>query len=197
MTISVGAALPGATLLTLGEKGPEQVDLAARVKGRKVVIFGLPGAYTSTCSTAHVPSFIRTRDGFAAKGVDEIICVSVNDPFVMGAWGKDTGAAAAGITMMGDADASFTRKLGLEFSIPAIGLNDRSKRYALYADDGVVKVLHVEDNAGVCDRSGGEADVGVPLVSLTQYKVPAYPADALPPELAAIPAVKPGSRGLV
>lgn len=157
MTISVGAMLPGATLLAMGEKGPEQVDLSSRLRGRKVVIFGLPGAFTGTCSTAHVPSFIRTRDGFAAKGVDEIICVSVNDPFVMGAWGKDTGASEVGITMLGDADASFTKTLGLAFSVPAIGLNDRSKRYALYADDGVVKVLHVEDNAGVCDRSGGEA----------------------------------------
>lgn len=157
MTISVGAMLPGATLLAMGEKGPEQVDLSSRLRGRKVVIFGLPGAFTGTCSTAHVPSFIRTRDGFAAKGVDEIICVSVNDPFVMGAWGKDTGASEVGITMLGDADASFTKTLGLAFSVPAIGLNDRSKRYALLAEDGVVRVLHVEDHAGVCERSGGEA----------------------------------------
>ena len=98
MTISTGARLPEATLLRMGENGAEAVPLADRLKGRKVVIFGLPGAYTGTCSTAHVPSFIRTAKGFADKGVDEIICVAVNDPFVMKAWGEATGATAAGIS---------------------------------------------------------------------------------------------------
>ena len=83
MTISVGDNIPDATLTVMGDAGPAQVALADRLKGRKVVLFGLPGAYTGTCTTAHVPSFIRTRDQFAAKGVDEVICVSVNDPFVM------------------------------------------------------------------------------------------------------------------
>ena len=96
MTIAVGAKLPEATLLAMGEKGPEQVALAARLAGRKVVIFGLPGAYTGTCTSAHVPSFIRTKGQFDAKGVDEIICVSVNDPFVMKAWGDSTSATATG-----------------------------------------------------------------------------------------------------
>jgi peroxiredoxin len=122
-----------------------------------VVIFGLPGAYTGTCTTAHVPSFIRTREKLAAKGVDEVICLSVNDAFVMKAWGDSTGAAAAGITMLGDVDAGFTKAIGMNFSVPAIGFFDRSKRYALYAEDGVVKVLHAEENAGQCDISGGEA----------------------------------------
>jgi peroxiredoxin len=157
MTISVGATLPEATLLQMGANGPEGVSLASKLKDRKVVIFGLPGAYTGTCTTAHVPSFMRTREKFAAKGVDEVICVSVNDPFVMKAWGDSTGAAAAGITMLGDGDASFTKAIGMEFSVPAIGLNDRSKRFALYADNGVVKVLHLEENAGQCEISGGEA----------------------------------------
>ncbi|WP_149140032.1 peroxiredoxin [Gemmobacter caeruleus] len=157
MTISEGAVLPGAKLLRMGEAGPEAVDLGERLKGRKVVIFGLPGAYTGTCTTAHVPSFIRTRDKFAAKGVDEIICVSVNDPFVMKAWGEATGATGAGITMLGDADAGFTKAIGLEFSAPPAGLIDRSKRYALYAEDGVVKVLQVEDSPGQCTVSAGES----------------------------------------
>lgn len=157
MTISEGKQLPAATLLQMGAQGPEQVPLESKLKGRKVVIFGLPGAYTGTCTSAHVPSFIRTSDKFVAKGVDEIICVAVNDPFVMKAWGEATGAAAAGITMLGDADASFTKALGLNFSVPGIGFHDRSKRYALYAEDGVVKVLHVEESAGVCGTSGGEA----------------------------------------
>ncbi len=155
--ISKGSKLPAANLQVMGENGPEAYDLKAKLAGRKVVIFGLPGAYTSTCSTAHVPSFIRTKAGFAAKGVDEIICLSVNDAFVMAAWGDSTGANKAGITMLGDVQAEFTKAIGMEFSVPAIGLIDRSKRYALYAEDGVVKVLHVEENAGACDISGGES----------------------------------------
>ncbi|MGA0539483.1 peroxiredoxin [Neotabrizicola sp. VNH66] len=154
--ITVGAKLPGAKLLRAGEKGPEAVDLAEKLAGRKVVIFGLPGAYTGTCSTAHVPSFIRTKDKFAAKGVDEIICISVNDPFVMKAWGEATGATAAGITFLGDADGSFTKAIGLAFDAPPAGLFGRSKRYALLAEDGVVKVLNLEPSPGQCDISGGE-----------------------------------------
>ncbi|MEY4984452.1 MAG: hypothetical protein RIR62_2718 [Pseudomonadota bacterium] len=157
MTISEGSKLPDANLLRMGEAGAEAVSMAARLKGRKVVVFGLPGAFTGTCTSAHVPSFIRTKDKFAAKGVDEIICVSVNDPFVMKAWAEQTGAAAAGITMLADADASFTKAVGLAFTAPPVGFYDRSKRYALYAEDGVVKVLHVEESPGVCEASGGEA----------------------------------------
>ena len=157
MTIATGSRLPEATLLKMGENGAEAVTLTDRLKGRKVVIFGLPGAYTGTCSTAHVPSFMRTAKAFADKGVDEIICVSVNDPFVMKAWGESTGAAAAGITMLGDADASFTKAIGMAFSVPALGFIDRSKRYALYAEDGVVRVFHPETGTGGCEISGGEA----------------------------------------
>lgn len=157
MTISVGTKLPEATLLHAGEKGVDQVAMADKVKGRKVVIFGLPGAYTGTCTTAHVPSFMRTSEKFRAKGVDEIICVSVNDPFVMKAWGEATGGAAAGITFLADSEGAFTKALGLDFTAAAVGLIGRSKRYALYAEDGVVKVLHLEENPGVCETSGGEA----------------------------------------
>jgi peroxiredoxin len=156
MTIAVGDTLPQATLLQLGANGPESVELSSKLKDRKVVIFGLPGAYTGTCSTAHVPSFIRTKDQFAAKGVDDVICVSVNDPFVMDAWSKTTGAGDAGIAMLADADASFTKEIGLDFSVPPAGLLDRSKRYALLAENGIVTVLQVEDNAGECSVSAGE-----------------------------------------
>ncbi|MFZ0097409.1 MAG: peroxiredoxin [Gemmobacter sp.] len=157
MTISVGQSLPDANLLRMGEDGPETVALSSRLKGRKVVVFGLPGAYTGVCTTAHVPSFIRTKDKFAAKGVDEIICVSVNDPFVLKAWGESTGATAAGIAILGDSDAAFTKAIGLDFTAPPAGLINRSKRYALYAEDGVVKVIQVEDSPGQCTISGGEA----------------------------------------
>ena len=157
MTITTGSKLPDATLYTFGANGPEQVKLADKLAGRKVVIFGLPGAFTGTCTTAHVPSFIRTKAGFDAKGVDEIICVSVNDPFVMKAWGDATGATAAGLTFLGDATSEFTKAIGLNFSAPPAGLIDRSKRYALYAEDGVVKTLHLEESPGVCEISGGES----------------------------------------
>lgn len=157
MAISIGDKLPQATLLAMGSEGPEAIDLTTKTSGRKVVIFGLPGAYTGVCSTAHVPSFIRTKDALAAKGVDEVICVSVNDPFVMGAWGEATGASAAGIAMLGDAESTFTKALGLEFSAPPAGLIDRSQRYALVAEDGVVTVLQVEESAGECNISAGES----------------------------------------
>ena len=131
MTIAIGARLPEATLLHMADAGAQAVSLADKLKGRKVVIFGLPGAYTGTCSTAHVPSFIRTAKGFADKGVDEIICISVNDPFVMKASGEATGATAAGITMLGDADASFSKSIGQTFDVPHLGFFARSKRYSL------------------------------------------------------------------
>ncbi|MCC6519997.1 MAG: peroxiredoxin [Tabrizicola sp.] len=155
MTIAIGSRLPEATLLTMGESGAEVVTLSDRLKGRKVVIFGLPGAYTGTCSTAHVPSFMRTAGKFADKGVDEILCVSVNDPFVMKAWGEATGATATGITMLGDADASFTKAIGLTFDVPHLGFFARSKRYSLLAEDGVVTQFNPETGPG-CEISAGE-----------------------------------------
>ena len=157
MTLSVGDTLPDATLLRIGANGPEQVQIDTLTKDRKVAIFGLPGAYTGTCSSAHMPSFIRTKDGFDAKGVDEVICVSVNDPFVMAAWGDATGGTAAGIMLLGDASAEFTRAIGMNWSAEAVGFFDRSRRYAMFVDDGVVKVLSVEDGPGVCEISAGEA----------------------------------------
>jgi peroxiredoxin len=155
MTISVGAKLPEATLQVMGANGPEAVALGDRLKGRKVVVFGLPGAFTGTCSTSHLPSFMRTKPKFDAKGVDEIICVAVNDAFVMKAWGEATGADKAGITLLGDPDASFTKAIGMEFSVPGIGFFDRSKRYAAVVEDGVVSVLQI-DNPGECNISTGE-----------------------------------------
>lgn len=157
MALSEGDTLPEATLLTMGAEGPEEVALSTKTAGKKVVIFGLPGAYTGTCTTSHVPSFIRTKDQFAAKGVDEIICVSVNDPFVMGAWGESTGATAAGIAMLGDASAEFTKAIGMDFTAPPVGLFSRSKRYAMVVDNGVVTALGEEASPGECDISAGEA----------------------------------------
>lgn len=157
MTISKGDILPDATLLQMGANGPEEVALADKTKGRKVVIFAVPGAYTPTCHSAHVPSFTRTKDQFDAKGVDEVICVSVNDPFVMGAWGEATGATAAGITMLGDPESSFTKAIGMDFTAPPVGLMARSKRYAMLVEDGKVSVLLEEEGPGTCEVSAGEA----------------------------------------
>jgi peroxiredoxin len=157
MTITVGERLPNALVLKMNDAGPEQIAIADLFKRRKVVLFGLPGAFTGTCSTSHIPSFIRTQAKFAEKGIHEVICVSVNDPFVMQAWGEATGAEAAGITMLADAASEFTLAAGLAFSAPDVGFSNRSRRYALYAEDGVVKVLHLEEGLGVCDISGGES----------------------------------------
>ncbi|MCR9157432.1 MAG: peroxiredoxin [Rhodobacteraceae bacterium] len=157
MTIAPGDTLPEATLVKMGADGPEAVSLADHAKGKKVVIFAVPGAFTPTCHSAHVPSFIRTKDQFAEKGVDEIICVSVNDPFVMKAWGEATGASDAGISMLGDAESAFTKAIGMDFDAPPAGLIARSKRYAMLVEDGKVTKLHVEESPGVCEISGGEA----------------------------------------
>ncbi len=154
--ISVGEKLPKVTLVQMGANGPEPVSIADKTKGRKVAIFAVPGAYTPTCSAAHVPSFIRTKDQFAAKGVDEIICISVNDPFVMAAWGKETGATQAGITMLADAECSLTEALGMRFDLAQRGLIARSKRYAMLVEDGVVKILQMEVGPGICELTAGE-----------------------------------------
>lgn len=156
MTIKTGDTLPDATFLVMGDNGPESVALADKIKGRKVVIFGLPGAYTGTCTTAHVPSFMVTYDAFMAKGVDEIICVSVNDPFVMKAWGESTRAIETGITMLADADSAFTTAIGMDFSAAPVGFVNRSKRYAMLVEDGVVKILNEEAGRGQCEISAGE-----------------------------------------
>jgi len=156
MTISVGGKLPEATFVKLGAEGPESVSLGSLLAGRKVVLFALPGAYTGPCSTSHIPSFIRTADAFRAKGVAEIICVSVNDPFVLKAWGEATGATAAGITLLGDADGAFTKELKMDFTAPHLGLIGRSNRYALVLEDGVITHANI-DEPGVCDISTGEA----------------------------------------
>jgi len=157
MTISTGDKLPASALLRMGDQGPETVDLAATAAGRKIVIFAVPGAFTPTCHSAHVPSFMRNMDALRAKGVDEVICYSVNDPFIMKSWGEVSGASDAGITMLADADAAFTKSMGLEFSAPPVGLYDRPKRVAMIVEDGTVTALHIDEDAGTCVTTAGEA----------------------------------------
>ena len=155
MTLELGSNFPNASLARMGADGPELVDLEPLIRGRKVVIFGLPGAYTGDCSTIHLPSFMRTAEAFRNKGVEEIICIAVNDPFVMQAWGESIGATAAGITMLGDPSAQLTKSLGMEFTAPPIGLYDRSGRYAVVLDDRVITHANI-DEPGLCEISVGE-----------------------------------------
>lgn len=156
MTIQTGDTLPNATLFRMGEGDPEPVALHDLIANKKAVIFGLPGAFTGTCSTAHLPSFIRSKEALEAAAVQAVICVSVNDAFVMDAWAKSTGADAAEILMLGDPTGEFTKALGLDFSAAHVGLFDRSKRYTMLVDKGIVQVLNVEEDAGMCQLSAAE-----------------------------------------
>lgn len=153
MAITQGDRLPSAPVLKKGAEGLEKVELSA-IPGR-VAIFAVPGAFTSTCSNAHMPSFVKVADRLRDRGVQRIICVAVNDPMVMEAWSQATGADAAGIEVMSDADGSFTRALGLSFDAPQFGMYGRSQRYSMLVRDGVVEVLNLEQ-PGKFEVSGGE-----------------------------------------
>ncbi|MEO0344005.1 MAG: peroxiredoxin [Pseudomonadota bacterium] len=157
MSISVGDKLPDGKFLVIGDEGPGSVTVAEATADKKVVLFGLPGAYTSTCTSAHMPSFIRTAEALHSKGVDDIICFSVNDPFVMQSWAKETGADLAGIKTFADADGSFTKAIGLDFSAEVVGFFGRAKRHAMVVEDGTVRVLNIDENPGECNLSAGEA----------------------------------------
>jgi glutaredoxin/glutathione-dependent peroxiredoxin len=150
MTIKVGDRLPGGQIQEYVEVetagcslGPNRFDVDTLVKGKTIVVFGLPGAFTPTCSAKHVPGYLRHYDEFRAKGVDEIWCLSVNDAFVMGAWGREQKAEGK-IRMMADGSADYTMKLGLENDLRAGGLGIRSQRFSMLVQDGVVKKLNIE-----------------------------------------------------
>lgn len=148
--IAVGEKLPNATLYEFFNEeaegcalGPNAFEVEKIAAGKKIVIFGLPGAFTPTCSAKHVPGYVEHCDAIKAKGVDEIWCISVNDPFVMGAWGRDQKVGKK-VRMLGDGSGEFTKKLGLELDLTARGLGVRSDRYAMIVEDGVVKSLDRE-----------------------------------------------------
>ena len=148
--IAVGQKLPNATLYEFMDEesegcslGPNAFEVEKLAAGKKIVLFALPGAFTPTCSAKHVPGYVEHCDAIKAKGVDEIWCVSVNDPFVMGAWGRDQKVCKK-IRMLGDGSAEFTKKLGLELDLTARGFGVRSDRYAMIIEDGVVKSLDRE-----------------------------------------------------
>jgi peroxiredoxin len=150
MAIKVGDRLPSGTLNEFIEVeregctvGPNTFKVEDMVKGKKIAIFGLPGAFTPTCSAKHVPSYVSNYDALKAKGVDEIWCISVNDAFVMGAWCKDQKAGGK-VRMMADGSADYVKKLGLENDLTARGMGMRSQRFSMLVDDGVVKAVNVE-----------------------------------------------------
>lgn len=162
MTIKVGDRLPDGTLTefvnveTAGcALGPNKFNVQDLVKGKKIAIFAVPGAFTPTCSAKHAPGYVANYDKLKAKGVDEIWCLSVNDAFVMGAWGKDQKADGK-IRMFGDGSADYTKKLGLDADFSAHGMGVRSKRYSMLVENGVVKNLNVEQG-GALEVSSAEA----------------------------------------
>ncbi len=165
MTIKIGDRLPDAKLSEFIETetegcalGPNTFDVSALVKGKTIAIFGLPGAFTPTCSAQHVPGYVQHAKEFHAKGVDEIWCVSVNDAFVMGAWGRDQKSTGI-VRMMADGSAEFTKAIGMEFDLIARGLGIRSQRYSMLVKDGVVTQLNLEA-PGKFDVSNAETLLG-------------------------------------
>ena len=148
--IKPGDALPDVNLMETTEFGeacplsPKPVAVAAAAKGKRVVIFGLPGAYTPTCSAKHVPGYVANLDALKARGIDEVWCVSVNDAYVMAAWGREQGAIGK-VRMLGDGNGELAEKLGLLVDLSKSGMGKRARRFSLLADDGVVKQVNVEE----------------------------------------------------
>ena len=148
MTISVGDRIPDVQVMTFGAGGPTHVQTADVLGAGKVVLFAVPGAFTPTCSDYHLPSYLIRYDDLKAKGVDSIVCISVNDPFVMGAWG-DAQQVGDKVVMLADGNGDFTKAIGLEMDGSGFGLGSRSQRYAAVIEDGVVAALQVEPGAGL------------------------------------------------
>ncbi len=144
MTIKVGDKVPSAILMQMKESKPTPVKTDDFFAGKKVALFALPGAFTPTCSAKHLPGYIQNADSFKNKGVDAIACVSVNDAFVMGAWGDQQGSGDK-VAMLADGNGDFTKAVGLEMDGSKFGMGQRSQRYSMLVDNGVVKELNVEE----------------------------------------------------
>ena len=153
MTIKAGDKIPNSTLKTMGEKGPTDISTDEIFAGKKVLLFAVPGAFTPGCSVTHLPGYVVNADKIKAKGVDTIACMSVNDAFVMGAWGQAQNAEE--LLMLADGNGDFTAALGLELDGRGFGLGTRSQRFAMIVEDGTVTHLNVEPGAGV-DVSSAE-----------------------------------------
>jgi len=154
MALAIGDQIPQVTLKTMGEKGPEDLNMGELCSGKKVVLFAVPGAFTPTCSVAHLPGYVVNSDQIKAQGVDAIVCLSVNDAFVMNAWSQ--GQNAEEIIMAADGNGEFTKAMGLELDGSGFGLGTRSSRYSLIAEDGRITVLNLE-KGGAFEVSSAEA----------------------------------------
>jgi glutaredoxin/glutathione-dependent peroxiredoxin len=154
MTIKIGDSLPQVEFNTMTADGQQKLSTDVVFAGRKVVLFAVPGAFTPTCSMNHLPGFLTHFDAIKAKGVDSIVCTSVNDVHVMSAWAKHSGAEGK-ILMLADGNAEFAKACGLAFDLAVAGMGERSRRYSMIVDNGVVKALNVEDKGGV-NVSGAE-----------------------------------------
>lgn len=153
MTIAVGQKIPSVTLRTPGPDGVAEVKTDDLFRGKKAVLFGVPGAFTPTCSNQHLPGYVEHADAFKAKGVSLVACVAVNDAQVLGAWGKKQSADGK-VMMLADGNGDLARALGLDVDLRAAGLGTRCKRFAMIVDDGVVKDVQVEQTPRVCGISG-------------------------------------------
>ncbi|MYM63645.1 peroxiredoxin [Pseudomaricurvus sp. HS19] len=153
MTITVGDRIPDVSLKIMGAEGPQAVSTSELLAGKRVVLFAVPGAFTPGCSRAHLPGYVVHVDDIKAKGIDEVICTSVNDAFVMSAWG--TAQNAEHITMLADGNGELAQALGLTMDGSGFGLGQRSKRYAMVVNDGVVELLNVDDS-GAIEKSSAE-----------------------------------------
>jgi peroxiredoxin len=158
MTIKAGDKIPGCTLKTMGEKGPVDISTDEIFGGKKVLLFAVPGAFTPGCSVTHLPGYVVNADKIKAKGVDTIVCMSVNDAFVMGAWGKAQNAEE--LLMLADGNGDFTKALGLELDGRGFGLGTRSQRFAMVVENGTVTHLNVEPGPGV-DVSSADTMMGL------------------------------------
>lgn len=154
MTIKTGDKIPSAKLAHMTSEGPKPITTDEVFKGKRVVLFALPGAFTPTCSAAHLPGYVTHVDKIKAKGIDTVACLSVNDPFVMDAWGKSQNAE--NILMLADGNGEFTKAVGMELDLSANGLGVRSRRYSMVVDDGVVTALNIEPSPGQATVSGAE-----------------------------------------
>jgi peroxiredoxin len=158
MSVQVGDKIPACSMNTMGDKGPAGISTEEIFSGKKVVLFALPGAFTPGCSLTHLPGYVVNADKIKAKGVDTIVCMAVNDAFVMDAWGKSHNAEE--LLMLADGNGDFAAALGLELDGSGFGMGTRSQRFAMIVEDGTVTHLNVEEGAGV-DVSSAETMMGL------------------------------------
>jgi glutaredoxin/glutathione-dependent peroxiredoxin len=152
MAIAIGDRLPEATFRVMEDDGIKTLSTEEVFGGKKVVLFAVPGAFTPTCHLKHLPGFIESAGDFKQHGVDSVVCIAVNDPFVLAAWAEKSGGKDK-VLFLSDGNAEFTKKAGMDFDGSGVGLGTRSKRYAALVEDGVVKALNVEDSPGVAVES--------------------------------------------